>query len=431
MEGDLISRWSNLATWREMCPHLSIAEGEETFPGDESAVSLGTRSPSCPNAQALSKLLVDDGYTLIDDPICDEGLRMRMSRGISDLETNHHLPATFILLFDECWHIAARSHHLLIDGGVLNRHMVFNFDVLAWSIDPKQNQSGFSPHRDRQPETPSALHESFFNDGHSKYATHWVAIEAATPENSCLYVIPKPFDPGYLEGDDRADDASVDEEEDAVQYVDPLSRALDTKQSYQNIRALPRQACQSVLFTHRILHWYDECVCTPFLGFEHCSRTHIFVFRGSRGNPNALNNQPRLAVSFVYSEEGFEAPYLSNFCFVREKRGYKLPPFRLRLLLVCAQLIIYYQRFNLSTSFLRACYDYCKENATELNEHYRRKVFYEYVKAMKEKENRDSVEEAASGREDEISDEDIKSEDEEALLEEMLDQVGARLISSC
>lgn len=50
---------------------------------------------------------------------------------------------------------------------------------------------------------------------------------------------------------------------------------------------------------------------------------------------------------------------------------------------------------------------------------------------MKEKENRDSVEEAASGREDEISDEDIKSEDEEALLEEMLDQVGARLLSSC
>ncbi|EJK66317.1 hypothetical protein THAOC_12774 [Thalassiosira oceanica] len=275
--------------------------------------------------------------------------------------------------------------------------MVFNFDVLAWSIDPKQNESGFSPHRDRQPETPSALRDSFFRDGHSKYATHWIAIEAATPENSCLYVIPKPFDPGYLEGDDEAEDASVDEEEDAAQYLDPLSRALDTKQSYQNIRALPRQACQSVLFTHRILHW------------------------GSRGNPNALNNRPRLAVSFVYSEEGFEAPYLSNFCFVREKGGYKLPPFRLRLLLVCAQLIIYYQRFDLSAAFMRACYDYCKENATELNEIYRRKVFYEYVQAMKEKEKRDSVEDAASGREEVIGDE-IKSEDEEALLEEMLDQ---------
>ena len=254
MEGDLISLWSNLTTWRERCPHLSISEDGETYQVSGDCHS----SLSRPTAQALSKLLIDDGYTLIDDPICDEGLRMRISRGISTIDEKHHLPSTFILLFDDCWHMAARSHHLLVNGGVIPKQMVFNFDVLAWSIDPKQNQCGFSPHRDRQPDTPSALRNSFFQDGHSKYSTHWIAVEDATPENSCLYVIPKSFDPGYLEGDDKAEDAS-DEVENAAQYLDPLSRALDTKQSYQNIRALPRRACQSVLFTHRILHWYDEC----------------------------------------------------------------------------------------------------------------------------------------------------------------------------
>ena len=87
---------------------------------------------------------------------------------------------------------------------------------------------------------------------------------------------------------------------------DPLSRALCTKESYQNIRSLPRLAGQSVLFTHRILHW------------------------GSRGNPHSHLTTPRIAMSFVCSDPAFERPYLAA------SLAESIPPFRTRLLLVCA-----------------------------------------------------------------------------------------------
>eukprot|EP00959_Pyramimonas_sp_CCMP1952_P224880 4702342-Pyramimonas_sp.AAC.1 len=65
----------------------------------------------------------------------------------------------------------------------------------------------------------------------------------ASPDNSCLYMLPRPFDPGYIDGDDDASE------------VDPLPLALDCKQAYQNIRAIPAEAGSAVMFTHRIIHW--------------------------------------------------------------------------------------------------------------------------------------------------------------------------------
>ena len=39
-----------------------------------------------------------------------------------------------------------------------------------------------------------------------------MALSDATPENSCIYVIPKQHDPGYLEGDDEEDTNMHDQE---------------------------------------------------------------------------------------------------------------------------------------------------------------------------------------------------------------------------
>eukprot|EP00985_Skeletonema_marinoi_P001128 scaffold457_cov110-Skeletonema_marinoi.AAC.2 len=106
----------------------------------------------------------------------------------------------------------------------------------------------------------------------------------------------------------------------------------------------------------------------------------------------------------------------------------KLPPFSLRLLLVCSQLLIYYQRFdNLTTQHLRACYEYCKQHADELNDAYRKKVFVEFVKAMKER--RDGVEDDGDDdkaalfqdKEGATNDTGDDSDDEEAMLEAMLE----------
>lgn len=69
---------------------------------------------------------------------------------------------------------------------------MFNFDVV---VDPKENTAGFSPQRDRQPDMTS---DSFHIDEHAKYVTAlWTSSSRATPEKSCLYVIPKQYDPFY------------------------------------------------------------------------------------------------------------------------------------------------------------------------------------------------------------------------------------------
>ena len=169
--------------------------------------------------------------------------------------------------------------------------------------------------------------------GMAKYVTMWMALSDATPENSCLYVIPAADDPGYYDGD------NVDESK-----PDPLQTALTSKVDYQNIRALPRKAGESVVFTHRILHW------------------------GSKGNKRC--KLPRIALSFVVSAEDFEKPYIDP-TFLTES---SMPQFQIRLLLVCAQLIIYYQRFDLSVNIIRACYDFCQEYKEILDDTYFQKV---------------------------------------------------------
>merc|ERR1712176_1588190 len=83
----------------------------------------------------------------------------------------------------------------------------------------------------------------------SKFVTLWIALSNATTNNSCLYVIPKKYDPGYINGDNN------DNNDDGEEECCPLRRALPNKQSYQHIRALPRKSGQSILFTHRLIHW--------------------------------------------------------------------------------------------------------------------------------------------------------------------------------
>ena len=314
-------------------------------------------------------------------------MSMSMSTLAKSIETlvQNNIPASMILLFDEVWELCHVAGNLISQS--THQNNVINFDMLAWHIDASKDECGFSPHRDRQPDNVHNVKSSFHSNGHAKYVTLWLALTDATPENSCLYVIPQQYDPGYLEGDDDNDDGDGDDDElslldkDTKVFKDPLQKALTSKTDYQNIRAIPRLSGQAVMFTHRILHW------------------------GSKGNPQCKH--PRVALSFVSSDPSFEKPYLSpkyynyNYNYNYQKNenasddhAFNLPPFHIRLLLVCAQLLIYYQRLNLDTATIRACYDYCKQYQHILEENYRKKVFVEFVKAMKEARSNTHLDEA-------------------------------------
>lgn len=183
---DLLTRWSNQNYWQKLCPDLTISTATSNHRGSAEE----KYEPS--ERKELLQRIIDDGYALINATCCNSSMRAKIADAISDLETKHNLPATFILLFDETWHLASQSNHLLLPQnqteGILRSHgkMSFNFDMLAWHIDPCKNQAGFSPHRDRQPDTTDALNQSFYPDGQAKYITHWIALADATPNNSCL-----------------------------------------------------------------------------------------------------------------------------------------------------------------------------------------------------------------------------------------------------
>mmetsp|Transcript_8340 Transcript_8340/g.16127 ORF Transcript_8340/g.16127 Transcript_8340/m.16127 type:complete len:401 (+) Transcript_8340:136-1338(+) len=343
------SDWKDPTFWKKICDPLEIGS-------DQPIPNPNTDQIGAIDHKQARERLQKKGYALIDNPIFPQEKLDQIRDGIKKL---HALgfPASFILLFDVTWDIAAISRELFQKPCLETNE--FQFDILAWHITGE----GFSPHRDRQPEdVPSS-----FQGDDARFVTSWIALSPATPQNSCLYVIPKEHDPGYMTGD--------------TEEEDPLRRALTDKTRFQHIRALPRNPGQSLLFTHRIIHW------------------------GSARDPDADESVgPRIAISFVCSDPSYEKPYLSKKYFTNQQR----PPFHIRLLLVCAQLLIYYQRFDLPKEALRICYEYCKEMEGELEDSYLRKVNLEFVKAMKEHSEDDEEHDGSP------------SDDEEAVLEAML-----------
>jgi hypothetical protein len=424
------SNWTDPRVWQNLVKanklHISNNTNDNpvaNYPSPLDSASTQTKVTD----NSLRNNIMQDGYTLLPGNSSDNPLIASLADGITELHKSHSLPATFILLFDEAWYLASSTiaHAISQSNHPVNQ---FNFDMLAWYIDPSEGTSGFSPHRDRQP--PNHLvKDSFHSDGQAKYVTLWMALSHATPENSCLYVIPKDCDPGYLNGDDLEQDLGRDDNngndddidnhiddhiENNVQQQDPLSRCLSSKESYQNIRALPRKPGESIAFTHRILHW------------------------GSKGHKNCTNS-PRIAISFVSSDPSFEKPYLKNYGkywsqeIIQKQTSLNaivLPPFEIRLLLVCAQLLIYYQRFDLPKDAIRGCYEYCKERKDELDDGYWKKVSLEFVKAMREMSgSSDKVRDIEQSDIEETKEKDVKlnsnkkqeDDEDDAMLEAMLE----------
>lgn len=245
------------------------------------------------------------------------------------------LDASWILVFDEAWQLAS------IVGEEMRRisrgRNLPCYDMLAWRVEPGAERSdAFSPHRDRQPDD---VHASFYSDDRfPKYATVWVGLANATPDSSCLYCLPVDADAvgdeGYYDGDDED--------------VSPLDKALaGHKERFQNVRALPCEDGEALLFSHRLLHW------------------------GSRG---VRGEAPRMSISFGFSDPDFEKPYL------RESND--PPAFHVRVGLVAAQLISYYQRFDVYSAKLRRCRDLFMREASHFDDEYYRKLMYETASAL-------------------------------------------------
>jgi hypothetical protein len=322
--------------WRALCPwlHVGNAHYQNQFltAAAETAATAAKERGEGRGSAADRKRLVNEGYTTMGT--ADAALTSSLARCAVRLR-ECGWPASFMIMYDEAF---ALSHCVDTRMLALTGRNANNGDMLAWFIDPNENEAGFSPHRDRQPEDLAA---SFFtDDADSKipcYTTAWVALTDATPENSCLYVVPAQHDPGYFDGD--------------VDDVDPLQRCLPDKTGWQNIRACPVVAGDGVFFSHRILHW------------------------GSRGRKGYAT--PRIALSVACADDAFEP------CFF-DRAALPFPPPALRMALACAQMVCYHERFQFTAKDMRFFASVFRSHSSLFTVNYRTKVLKDLIPAIEE-----------------------------------------------
>eukprot|EP00941_MAST-03F_sp_MAST-3F-sp1_P002928 g2928.t1 len=356
--------------WRDLNPSLHVCDAlfqKQVVPFSKvDKLSHEERYgtvPGCPTGwNGLRHRMEKDGYFSVEDLPWTANIT-DVKKGIENLLL-HGWPATFILVYDEAWALAKEVSELMsyVSGGNCN-----NMDMLAWHVDPNKGDSGFSPHRDRQPED---LASSFRKDGSPKYSTCWIPLTDAVPDNSCLYFIPRAFDPGY--GPEEGDLPGEND-------PDPLQRALLRKEDYQNIRAVPVRSGSAVMFSHRIIHWGSS---------------------GRRGY-----HTPRVAFSFAASDPSFEPAY-----FLSGENAFP-KKVNVRLALAAGQMISYYDRFQFSGDKLRFFYRLFKKGGdTIFHKSYREKVITAFVEATQETEKPFS-------QDDEDEDDDALDEAMDAILD--------------
>jgi hypothetical protein len=369
--------------WRRIALRAGEDVAERLHIGGASTKSLsGARchrldaSTSSTHAKRMETL----GFTVVDD-----ARNAHSSSSLKGVEETRNalakccvalrdagLDPTWVFMYDEAWEYLNDARNVFEDD-ILNG-LRCNYDVLAWIVDPivDAETTAFCPHRDRQPDDAPG---SFRSDGTAKYSTIWMPLTDATPENSCLYCIPRPYDPGYFEGD--CDDVDVD----------PMRVALDGKAAYQRIRAMPCRAGGAVAFTHRLIHWGS-------------------VGEGKEG-------APRINLSCGFADDDYEPPYLAHqpdVPTVEERAG-----------LIAAQLISYHERFRPGARELAVMKKLFGNVKHKFHPSYVKKVNFEFANAALA----GAHQHAADGGDDDGADDDDVDDDDDAVeeaLDAMLDQ---------
>lgn len=208
-EDDLLHHIQDRTFWRDFAPALSISDAPAAVPP----------APRAPMADKRRRIrLVNEGYLHVTD-LNAEAPFAEMAQAMERLR-DMGLPPAFIAVFDEPWALCARMRSLM--DNLFDSEAALVPDFWGWVIRP--GEAGFTPHRDR----PEGAIQA---DGQPITLTVWMPLTEARPDNGCICVYPANVDTGYLNP-----------------HVTPTV-------SYQDIRAVPAQAGDLVIWTGRVVHW--------------------------------------------------------------------------------------------------------------------------------------------------------------------------------
>ncbi|OSQ36147.1 phytanoyl-CoA dioxygenase family protein [Thalassospira mesophila] len=209
--------------WRQLNPDLHIdghagaANGHDTGP-----MAAGMLfDPAKIDFSTLSDRFWDEGYFLLSDVLAVDVLA-RVRNAIERLVAAR-LPPAMIYLYDEAWQVFAALSPLL--SHFLGDRVALLPHFWAWHIDPGAQGKGWPPHRDYQG-------ESVIGDDMLISLSLWVPLSDATPENGCMYVLPRSFERWYKS---------------------PVSKPQDVL--LQDVRALPAVPGAVMGWRQDVYHW--------------------------------------------------------------------------------------------------------------------------------------------------------------------------------
>ncbi|MDJ1172252.1 phytanoyl-CoA dioxygenase family protein [Roseofilum sp. BLCC_M154] len=273
---DLYTQVQNPDFWKQLNPGLSIEEYSSNQP-----IKAIAFNPEALEEQLL--YLQQEGYFQLD-PVLPEIEVFRMAAGI-ELLALEGWPAVFAFVYDEFWLILHRISNLI--AAILGENYRQLPAFWEWYVGTDNDQSGWSPHRDRGGNTlrPDRL---------PNVITIWIPFTDAIPLNGCMYVLPPDRDPYYSIYDNRPEDP----------FINP-----------QDIRALPAAAGSILGWNHRIMHW--------------------------GGRSSSIAPHPRISLSCEFQRgdvEPYDPPLLDPLT---------VPSFQQRLALIGKQIMRYQHMYDL------------------------------------------------------------------------------------
>ncbi len=194
------------------------------------------------------------------------------------------IPVPFAFVYDEFWVLYVKLYQIverLLGPGYFRLP-----DFWVWLVDPRRDDSGWKPHRDK---TQPTLRE----DGSPTSLTVWIPLTESTPLNGCIYMVPANRDPTYNTPNQN-----------------------EWKFAHQDIRALPAKPGSILVWNQAVLHW------------------------GSHGSPR--ETQPRISVAVEF-QAGDVPPYNEPLTAPNS-----IPNFDFRLQLIAKQILQYRHMYPLA-----------------------------------------------------------------------------------
>lgn len=224
----------------------------------------------------MMNLLKEDGYF---QSTADWGLDLKLMADSARSLSGANLAPVFAFLYDEFWYPFLKLH--LLYAALLGGKYFLLPAFWVWNVDPRKNESGWKPHRDRG-------RISLFDNGAPKSLTTWIPLSSATPLNGCMYIVPACHDPIYATAED------------------PLWKL---RFEFSSIRALPAKPGDFFIWNQGVLHW------------------------GGRASSRATESRVSIAFEFQRADvPAFSEPLLDPF---------EIPSFEKRLKLIAKQLLQY------------------------------------------------------------------------------------------